>query len=160
MAILRTQWVDDDGSGTLGTVINNAEKQILYDQIDIAVQDWVDISFNAANFVGTTGGSWTVTAAGITANVYQLHGRMRTYWLNMNSNGNTVVGAPVFLNVTLPFTSVRSVGTPFHYWGAVSGTGIADIQPSSSTLNLLRDIGGTAWAAGVYNFRVQIHIPA
>jgi hypothetical protein len=36
MAITRTTWVDDDGSGTVGTVVNNAEKTILYDQIDQA----------------------------------------------------------------------------------------------------------------------------
>src|SRR5215471_9962850 len=34
MPITRTAMVDDDGSGTTGTVINNAWKQELYDQID------------------------------------------------------------------------------------------------------------------------------
>ncbi len=34
MAITRTAWTDDDGSGTTGTVINNTEKTSLYDQID------------------------------------------------------------------------------------------------------------------------------
>ena len=34
MPITRTPWVDDDGTGTTGTVINNAEKTTLYNQID------------------------------------------------------------------------------------------------------------------------------
>lgn len=34
MAITRTAWVDDDGTGTSGTVINNAVKTELYNQID------------------------------------------------------------------------------------------------------------------------------
>ena len=34
MAITRTAMVDDDGSGTLGTVFNNAWKTELYNQID------------------------------------------------------------------------------------------------------------------------------
>ena len=34
MAITRTSQVDDDGSGTTGTIWNNAWKQELYDQID------------------------------------------------------------------------------------------------------------------------------
>jgi hypothetical protein len=34
MPITRTAWVDDDGTGTTGTIINNAEKQALYNQID------------------------------------------------------------------------------------------------------------------------------
>lgn len=34
IAITRTAWTDDDGSGTTGTVINNAVKTELYNQID------------------------------------------------------------------------------------------------------------------------------
>jgi hypothetical protein len=37
MAITRTAWTDDDGTGSTGTVINNAEKTTLYDQIDAAL---------------------------------------------------------------------------------------------------------------------------
>jgi hypothetical protein len=37
MAITRTAWIDDDGTGTTGTVINNAEKTLLYNQIDAAL---------------------------------------------------------------------------------------------------------------------------
>ncbi len=35
--ITRTAWTDDDGSGTTGTVINNAVKTELYNQIDAVV---------------------------------------------------------------------------------------------------------------------------
>ena len=35
--IQRTHWQDDDGTGTTGTVLNDAEKQRLYDQIDEAL---------------------------------------------------------------------------------------------------------------------------
>lgn len=34
MAITRTAMIDDDGSGTTGTILNNAWKQELYTQID------------------------------------------------------------------------------------------------------------------------------
>jgi hypothetical protein len=34
VTITRTPWIDDDGSGTTGTVINNAVKTELYNQID------------------------------------------------------------------------------------------------------------------------------
>jgi hypothetical protein len=37
VTIHRTPWVDDDGTGTTGTVINNAVKQGLYDEIDGAL---------------------------------------------------------------------------------------------------------------------------
>lgn len=55
MAITRTAWIDDDGSGTTGTVINNAEKTLLYDQIDAALvttaasseHRWTEVTTNA-----------------------------------------------------------------------------------------------------------------
>ena len=34
MPITRTAWTDDDGTGTTGTPLNNAEKTLLYNQID------------------------------------------------------------------------------------------------------------------------------
>ena len=37
MAITRTPIHDDDGSGTTGTIIDNAWKQEFYDQIDAAL---------------------------------------------------------------------------------------------------------------------------
>lgn len=37
MVITRTAWTDDDGSGTTGTVLNNAVKTELYNQIDAAI---------------------------------------------------------------------------------------------------------------------------
>jgi hypothetical protein len=37
MPITRTPWIDDDGTGTTGTIINNAEKTLLYNQIDALV---------------------------------------------------------------------------------------------------------------------------
>jgi hypothetical protein len=37
MAITRTAMVDDDGSGTTGTILNNAWKQELYNQIDAKI---------------------------------------------------------------------------------------------------------------------------
>lgn len=37
ITITRTPWTDDDGTGTVGTVVNNAEKTTLYGQIDAAL---------------------------------------------------------------------------------------------------------------------------
>lgn len=37
LTIGRTAWTDDDGSGTTGTVVNNAAKTALYDQIDAVI---------------------------------------------------------------------------------------------------------------------------
>lgn len=37
--ITRTPWTDDDGTGTTGTILNNDEKDLLYDQIDDVIAD-------------------------------------------------------------------------------------------------------------------------
>jgi hypothetical protein len=34
MAITRSVWIDDDGTGTTGTILNNAELQKIYNNID------------------------------------------------------------------------------------------------------------------------------
>lgn len=43
ITITRTAWTDDDGSGTTGTVINNAVKTELYNQIDAALAQVVPL---------------------------------------------------------------------------------------------------------------------
>jgi hypothetical protein len=50
--IPRTPWIDDDGSGTTGTVLNNAIKTELYDQIDVALAN-----------VGTAAGTEVIASA-------------------------------------------------------------------------------------------------
>lgn len=57
MAITRTTWTDDDGSGTTGTVINNAVKTELYNQIDAALT--ADIAAAGALKLPLTGGTLT-----------------------------------------------------------------------------------------------------
>ena len=69
MAITRTPMVDDDGTGTTGTVINNAWKTELYNQIDAAdlaavTVPWVNVAYSAANFTASSG-TWTVEAADV-----------------------------------------------------------------------------------------------
>lgn len=57
MAITRTAWTDDDGSGTTGTVINNAVKTTLYDELDGRWSEMTITSTGTQNNVSiTTGG--------------------------------------------------------------------------------------------------------
>lgn len=66
MAITRTAMIDDDGSGTTGTIINNAWKTQFYDQIDAAIGAgpgaYTAIPYSQANFT-VSAGVWTVDAA-------------------------------------------------------------------------------------------------
>lgn len=53
--ITRTAWTDDDGSGTTGTLINNAEKTTLYGQIDAVVAAEDALMRPTVSTVTTTG---------------------------------------------------------------------------------------------------------
>lgn len=56
VTITRTAWIDDDGTGTTGTIINNAVKTELYNQIDQALALVVP---GAGTAVSQTVGAWT-----------------------------------------------------------------------------------------------------
>jgi len=54
MLITRTAWTDDDGSGTTGTILNNAEKTALYVQIDAAIKhSTCSVYNNAVQSIGS-----------------------------------------------------------------------------------------------------------
>ena len=61
MPITRSVWTDDDGSGTTGTVLNNAELQKIYNNIDgqIASGVWTPVDASGAGLVFTfASGAW------------------------------------------------------------------------------------------------------
>jgi hypothetical protein len=60
VTITRTAWIDDDGTGTSGTVINNAEKTTIYNQIDAALAQLAQLAggntfTGAQNVTGSLG---------------------------------------------------------------------------------------------------------
>jgi hypothetical protein len=65
VTITRTQWIDDDGTGTSGTVINNAEKTTIYNQIDAALAQLAPLAGgNAFSGNQSIAGTLTVNGAG------------------------------------------------------------------------------------------------
>jgi hypothetical protein len=149
MPIARTPWIDDDGSGTTGTVINNAEKTLLYNQIDAALATAggtiVDVPFNAANFTTPDAGcTWTVTGSQVTY-FYVVNNKLVT--VSLQVAGSVITGSPIFLHVALPVATIaRASGLPFTYYGTgLSGTGFARLDIGNGNVKFLRDAGGTAW---------------
>jgi hypothetical protein len=124
MAITRTAMVDDDGSGTTGTIINNAWKTELYNQIDAA---------NAA--AGSTSGTWlpdlrTTTAAPVgqtyalregiwmrSGNLVVIHGRITLTAIGTLTGATLAIGG-------LPVIGSPAMGTAgvlmFPYFGALA----------------------------------------
>jgi hypothetical protein len=161
MAITRTAMIDDDGSGTTGTIINNAWKTEFYNQIDAAVAASApgavtDVPFNAANFTTPdAGATWTVTAGQATY-FYTVNGKLVTVSLQIAAS--VITGSPIFLHVALPIgTLARAGGVPLTYYSAgQQGTGFARLDVTTNLVKLLRDVAGTAWVAtGSLNLYVQ-----
>jgi len=75
MPITRTAWIDDDGSGTTGTVINNAEKTLLYNQIDEAL----------AAVGGVSSGTWLPTLTGDGGVSGQTYGTRAGHWTRIGN---------------------------------------------------------------------------
>jgi hypothetical protein len=96
MPITRTNMIDDDGSGTTGTIINNAWKQEFYNQIDVlAGGAWTQRAFNAANYYPEPPLTWTPTPAQITFDRYTYLGNTLLWHLKMSgiTLGGTASGS-------------------------------------------------------------------
>jgi hypothetical protein len=104
MPITRTPMIDDDGTGTTGTIINNAWKQELYNQIDAlaaAPGVWVDVPFSAANFTASGGAAWTVAASNVLLNRYTVIGKT-VVWSVYVENTSISGATPAELYIRIP----------------------------------------------------------
>jgi len=147
MPIQRTPWIDDDGSGTVGTPINNAEKTALYNQIDAVNEPpWIAIPHNAGNF-GATGGQWTVPNSIV---AYHVVGKLAHIMIRLD--GTTIINVPESLNIVVPWTLAQYQVGPFYFYADPAfGWGMYDQPSADPYLRLYRDMFHTPWpaAAGV-----------
>jgi hypothetical protein len=111
MAIPRTPIIDDDGTGTTGTVIDNAWKTELYDQIDtVSGGTWQTVPFNAGNYAAAPAMIWTVTAGNQVTNRYTRLGKT-LHWL-VGITGSTLSGtATGRIAISLPVTGPAIAST-------------------------------------------------
>ena len=154
MAITRTPIVDDDGSGSTGTVIDNAWKQQFYDQIDAALvagivgdPAWTSVAYLAGNY--SSPGGWTVQAADVQSHRYRKAGVNMELFIDLQDTDLTTGNATLFVN--LPLAAVGRSMIPIMYWATgITGTalGLAITDPGSGTMRLVRDLFGLAWPAG------------
>ena len=152
MPITRTPMIDDDGTGTTGTILNNAWKQELYGQIDaadaaVAPGAWVDIPFNVANF-GATGGTWTVTAGNVLTFAYRRAGALAV--VQFRFQGTVIAGAPNVVTLQLAAVGVaRNYGLQpvvLHHTSGQMGPAAWDV--GGTVVSISRDLAGTPFPAG------------
>lgn len=134
MAISRTPMIDDDGSGTTGTIFNNAWKQELYNQIDALVGPWIDVPFNPANFHGSGGMTWTVSSASV---MYQLvGGTCAITWTIVGTFAGTAA-AGIYFDLPTPGPMPASdAGTLCRLLQATWDAGAAYVSADAPRVNL------------------------
>jgi hypothetical protein len=145
MAISRTPMIDDDGSGTTGTIINNAWKQEFYNQIDaLAGGTWSPVPFNAGDFF-CDAGTWTVPS--VAAQRFMVLGKTLRYHVYIPTS--TIAGASQ-LGIKLP--AGYAVAAELHDLVLINDGGafVAGAHlyalPSNSNLTIVRMSG--AWGGG------------
>lgn len=122
--IPRSTWIDDDGSGLTGTVINNLALQTdVYGRIDSLLQapagiglggplaergrtaamgEWIPVPYAAGNFAGSGGMTWTVALGGVLVNQYSLVGKTCTFTFDITGTAGGTAAAAVYLVLPLP----------------------------------------------------------
>jgi len=146
--ITRATWTDDDGSGTTGTILNNARLQgDVYDRVDglfsaaaglksagplvernraTPLGEWTALPYASAVFTAATG-TWTVPS-GAYFYQYALMGKTALLHFVVGAPGSTTSAATAYVAVNLP----------------------AGLAPASANTNMLGTINaGTLTAATV-----------
>jgi len=141
MAITRTPMVDDDGSGTTGTIINNAWKQELYGQIDALAAmphtAWTPTDISGAGL-----------ALGLSSCVYIKIGQVviavanLTFPATADANTARVGGFPFVAIVPCGAFSTYGVNNVIHM--PASGSAVLFINPATGAIKTNAEMSGTA----------------
>jgi len=153
MAITRTAMVDDDGSGTTGTVMNNAWKQEFYDQIDA--------------YVGTSGalkGTWTpVITSNDVSESGQAYAMQEGLWVKLGPVVHAWFRVGLSNKGTFPASNVFIAGFPSYPpesgVGKISlfSCGLIAFHDIAVAINLL--FGGTQFmGVGKYQNQATINL--
>lgn len=156
MAISRTTLIDDDGSGTTGSILNNAWQQNFYNQIDGAIGGlWTDIPYSAANYTADAG-TWMQAAGAQVTLAYTVVNKIAHVVIAIQNGANS--GAAVRLGLTWPGVPAPSRWTyaPMSYFqGSGPGTGLVEIDPNTAKFNFLRDIAGSPWSVNASGLHLR-----
>jgi len=97
VTITRTPWIDDDGTGTTGTVLNNAIKTELYGQIDAALAQVPQTGARLTAPAFLTANGFTAVASGVPTLAFNIPGGGRQgileVWTMLPGSGLSAWGA-------------------------------------------------------------------
>ena len=139
MPITRTVMVDDDGTGTTGTVLNNAWLQTIYNQIDgVSTVEYGTFTPHDASAAGLT----FSTAQG----TYAKWGRIVFIWGQViypgNSNGSAAkIGTLPFI-IRVPVGAAQGYGVSRVWWMPVNSVELNPLNASTSVALTNADMSG------------------
>lgn len=141
MAITRVVWTDDDGTGTTGTILDNAQLQLIYDSIETG---WAWTSYSPA---WTATGTAPAIGNGTITGKYFRVGTRITAQIKVNFGSSTTFGTGNY-RFSLPLTCVASdnllgiaMGTDAAVANYFAGTAIV----TTTTLAVLVSGAATQW---------------
>ena len=148
--------IDDDGSGTIGTVWNKAAIQgVVLDPIDAYVGGTlIDVPFNPADFTANGGGTFVVSAGNafqkyaIVAGILYYFGYLRSV---------TITGAPSNLYIRIPAGKTVLATSLGVGYGATAGSGyevLASINAIGANVMALYRPGIQIWPASPGNAEI------
>jgi hypothetical protein len=135
---------DDDGSGTTGTILDQALFNSVRDYIGTA---WTSVAYAAGNFT-VPGGTWTVDSGDQTTYAYLNCGK--TLFIQFGIATASVSGSPSYLEIAIPggFTSASGEQYGVHWYqdgASTNGAGLI-LVPGSGVKFRLYKVDLSTWA--------------
>jgi hypothetical protein len=135
MAITRTAMVDDDGTGTTGTILNNAWKTELYNQIDAADLALVPSTWVAWTPLWKAATTQPVLGNGTLTGRYALLNKTVHFVLVLKMGSTTTYGSG-FYYFSLPFAPIDVAGIGYLGAGLHFPAGIVNAGGTASAPSL------------------------
>ena len=151
--------IDDDGSGTTGSVWNKAAIQgVILDPVDALVPDWAVTPYNAGDYAADPPMGFQVNP-GTTYSLYQKTGRL-LHWVFYTENATTTGSPSGNLYIHTPTAVAAAMKLRTHGRIYTSSTGWIDVDIATAAPNayvILSKYDGSVWpvAGGMYlNFQI------
>ena len=125
MAITRTPMIDDDGSGTTGTILNHAWKQELYNQIDGAFGAWQSYT---PLWTVLSGGTVPTLGNGTIVGRYVVSSGACLFHIDLMFGSTTAYGAG-FYTLSLPVPAATNYNLAFSIWASLGGSIVYQFAP-------------------------------
>ncbi len=151
MKLLNPVYTQTSVSGNAATVTN-----LTVSSATTVGHAWTTPAFNAGDFVGVGGGSWTVEAADIATFAYLIIGKQMTVMFNIGTS--TVAGVVAYLRIFIPATATkRADGVCTALDNGVYGAAPIVVQAGTAYITIYnKDFSfSTSWAASTNNSGVQ-----